>query len=104
MSTLSSDAAFMRIRYRKAALADLEAIRSFIRKSNPHAAQRVIAEIREHVTGLAHFAASCRAGPVEGTGELVVVRYGYIVTYRIEADVVVILAVFHAAQDRPRGG
>jgi toxin ParE1/3/4 len=94
----------MRIRYRKTALADLEAIRAFIRQSNPLAAQRVIAEIREYVGTLSRFASRYRSGPVEDTRELVIARYGYIVTYQIEHDTVVILAVFHAAQEKPRGG
>jgi plasmid stabilization system protein ParE len=94
----------MRIRYLKAALADLEAIRARIRVSNPMAAQRVIAEIRGQIATLSTFASRYRAGSLEGTRELVVLRYGNIATCRIEADVVEILAIFHAAQDVPRGG
>lgn len=94
----------MRIRYRKTALSDLQEIRSFIRKSNPHAAQRVIAEIRNRVDGLARLASRYRAGPVEGTRELVIVKYGYIVTYLIDGQDVIVLSVFHASNDRPRGG
>lgn len=94
----------MRIRYLKSALSDLEQIRRFIRQSNPLAAQRVVAEIREQVAKLSTFSERFREGAAQGARELVIVRYGYIVTYRIEPRAVVILSVFHAAQDKPRGG
>jgi toxin ParE1/3/4 len=93
----------MRIRYLKAALSDLEQIRRFIRQSNPLTAQRVVTEIREQVAKLSTFSARFREGSVEGTRELVIVRYGYIVTYRIDSSAITILSVFHAAQDKSRG-
>ena len=55
----------MGIRYRRTALADLEEIRSFNRKSNPHAAQRVIAEIRSRVDGLARLARDTGLAPLK---------------------------------------
>jgi toxin ParE1/3/4 len=64
----------------------------------------VIAEIRSKIDRLSLFPEKYRAGPVEETRELVVAKYGYIVTYRIEAGGVVVLAIFHAAQNIPRGG
>lgn len=94
----------MRIRYRKKALADLAEIRAFIASSNPHAAKRVMAAIQSRIRTLLPFPDNCRAGPVDGTRELVVMRYGYIVTLRVEANEVVILSIFHAAQNKPRGG
>lgn len=93
----------MRIKYRKAALADLAGIRAFIRKSNPRAAQRVIGEIRKRVSELPNFPEKFRVGAAAGTRELVIGRYGYIVIYEVEPAHVVILSVFHAAQDKPRG-
>jgi len=94
----------MRIRYRTEALADLAKIRAFIHLSNPRAARRVLAEIRARIDRLTLFPEKYRAGPVEGTRELVIAKYGYIVTYRAEPGVVTILSVFHAAQNIPRGG
>jgi toxin ParE1/3/4 len=94
----------MKIRYRRTALADLADIRAFIAASNPHAARRVIAEIRGCIDKLLPFAEKYRVGPVEGTREIVVTKYGYIVTFRIEPAEIAIVAVFHAAQNIPRGG
>jgi toxin ParE1/3/4 len=94
----------MKIRYRRAALADLASIREFIRKSNPHAARHVIAEIKRLVDGLVDFPDRYRGGPLEGTREVVISKYGYIVTYVIEGHDIIVLSVFHAAQDKPRGG
>ncbi len=61
-----------------------------------------MAEIREQVASLSSFPDRCRIGDVEGTRELVI-KYGHIVVYRIEASWVEILSIFHAAQDKPRG-
>lgn len=94
----------MKIRYRRTALADLANIRAFIATSNPHAARRVIAEIRGRIDRLSLFPEKCRIGPLAGTRELIVAKYGHIVTYRFEATEIIILSVFHAAQDIPRGG
>jgi toxin ParE1/3/4 len=93
----------MKIRYRRTALADLANIRAFIAASNPHAARRVVGEIRGRIDRLSLFPEKYRAGPVEGTRKLVVAKYGYIVTYRIEPAEISIIAVFHAAQNLPHG-
>ena len=93
----------MKIRYRRVAIADLAGIREFICKSNPLAARRVIAEIRRRLNGLSNFPEKYRAGPVDGAREVGISKYGYIVTYTIEGEHIVILSVFHAAQDKPRG-
>ncbi len=42
-----------------------------------------------------------RAGRRRGTRELVVARTPFLVVYRVEADVITILRLFHGAQDWP---
>lgn len=53
------------------------------------------------VSRLADHPAMARPGRVAGTRELVVVGTPYIVVYRVEAPVVVILRVLHGAQRWP---
>ena len=52
---------------------------------------------------LADFQLSGRRGAVDGTRELVVSRLPFIAVYRVMEAYVEIVAVFHAAQDKPRG-
>jgi toxin ParE1/3/4 len=40
---------------------------------------------------------------VEGTRELVVPKLPFIAVYRVKEELVEVIAVFHAAQDIPRG-
>ena len=52
---------------------------------------------------LAHFPRSGRNGGTPNTREIVVPKLPYIIVYRIKLDCAEIVAVFHAAEDRPRG-
>jgi toxin ParE1/3/4 len=92
----------MIIRFSDAAQADLQSIFDFIAKDNPIIAARVIGAIEQSVTRLAMFPLSGRTGAVETTRELVIPRLPYIAVYRVTADTVDVIAVFHAAQNRPR--
>jgi toxin ParE1/3/4 len=81
---------------------DLDGIFTWIAKDNPRAAVDLVRRIRERIArlgapGLAHIG---RPGLVEGTRELV--EPPYIVAYRVheDRDELVVLAVFHGAQDR----
>ncbi len=86
----------MRVRYRLAALADLSHIYSHINKDDQNAARTVVRRIRTTVNRLELFPRSGREGVKPGTFELVVPGLPYIV----EPEIVDIVAVFHAAQDR----
>lgn len=92
----------MRLKWDVAALADVDAIGAYISRDSPSAAKRVTAYIRV-VTENLEF--SPRMGrEVEGDlwREIVLSRYPYLVSYRIEGDEVLILAVTHQARDRPK--
>ncbi len=93
----------MKVRYLRAAKADLAAIHAFIADRNPQAAKRVIAEIRGIVMQLPDFPNRFRVGAAPGSREAVT-RYGYIVVYRVSVDRIDVLSVFHGAQDKPRSG
>ena len=91
----------MRIRWTRGAVADLVEIGEFIRRDNPAAAGRVFQSIRDQAKLLADQPLTGRVGRIEGTRELVHVRYPYIVAYRVRDDDVEILAVRHTARRWP---
>ena len=80
------------------ALLDLRRIADHIAADNPRAAQALVAFIGAQVGKLERFPFLGRAGYAD-TRELVVHK-NYIVTYRIRADEVQVLQVWHAAQQR----
>jgi toxin ParE1/3/4 len=93
----------MRLRYTAEARRHIAAIYSYICDRNPAAATQVAARIRSAAERLTEFPRIGRAGRVHGTHEWVVRGLPYIIVYEIGAidpDEVLILTVFHAAQDR----
>ncbi len=94
----------MIVRFSSSARTDIQFIHEYIATQNPVAAARVVGAIEQSTKRLATFPLSGRAGIVETTRELVVPRLPYIAVYRLVNDTVEIIAVFHAARDKPRGG
>jgi toxin ParE1/3/4 len=94
----------MKVVFSRAAQADISEIHRYIARDNPYAAKRVVAAIEEATGQLEEFPYSGRVGGVAGTRELVVRALPYIVVYRVLPDLAEVIAVFHAAQDSPRGG
>jgi toxin ParE1/3/4 len=64
-------------------------------------AARIVEHILNSVHRLAIFPLSGRGGRVLGTRELVVTDTPFIVAYAIEEDRIVVLAVYHSAQQWP---
>ena len=95
----------VRLRFTAEAREHIAVIYSYIRERNPVAATQVVARIRLAAEQLAEFPRMGHVGRVPGTHEWVVRGLPYIIAYQIaetEPDEVLILAVFHAAQDRER--
>lgn len=93
----------MTLRYSARSRSQLLAIEEYIRQHNPHAARRVGASIREAAEMLRFFPYAGRSGRSAGTREWVVRRVPYIIVYEVNASgdgEVMILGVFHGAQDR----
>jgi len=84
------------------ALADLEALRSFISNDNPRAADTMVKRIVDLVERqLSRMPDSGRSGRVAKTRELVVVGSPYFVPYRVVASTVQVLRVIHGARRWP---
>jgi addiction module RelE/StbE family toxin len=81
-----------------AALEDLRGIHGYIARDNPAAARRVIGAVRDQVKVLQAHPSMGRPGRIEGTRELVIGRYPYIVAYRQTASTLEILAVVHTSR------
>jgi toxin ParE1/3/4 len=92
----------MSVRFSPSAQTDIQVIHNYIARDNPVMAGRVVAAIEQATDRLALFPHSGRMGAVGGTRELVIPRLPYIAVYIVAEDAVDIIAVFHAAQDRPR--
>jgi plasmid stabilization system protein ParE len=93
----------MRLRYTAQARGHIVSIFSTIKDRNPIAATQVAARIRLAAERLAEFPRIGHAGRVPGTSEWVVRGLPTIIVYQIAAadpDEVLILGVFHGAQDR----
>jgi len=82
----------------KEALADLRGIRAYIARDNPAAARRVVTKIRNGVDVLKDHPEIGRPGRLEGTRELVIRQYPYIVAYRLAESAVHVLAVVHTSR------
>jgi toxin ParE1/3/4 len=93
----------MIVRFSPQARADIQSIHGYIALENPAMAGRVVGAIEVATSRLAQFPLLGRMGAVATTRELVIPRLPYIAVYRVNVDIVEVIAVFHAAQDRPRG-
>ena len=84
------------------AIADLVALRAYIEQDDPAAAQRVALHIIHNVeTLLPHSPELGRPGRVPGTRELAIPRTPYIVPYRLVANTIQGLRVFHGTRQWP---
>jgi len=91
----------VRVKWLRAALADLNAHFEYIAQDNLAAAFKTVLKVRRTVDLLAEHAGIGRPGRVPGTRELVITGTPYIVPYRVRADAIEVLRVFHAARRWP---
>jgi len=91
----------MKLRLTPAAELDLDNIRDTIISDNPAAAQRVQQSITKAIELLKFFPYLGRPGVLEGTREKTVKSFPYIVVYRVSDEELIILRIFHGAQNRP---
>jgi addiction module RelE/StbE family toxin len=91
----------MKLQLTLAAEFDLEHIRDTIISDNPVAAEKVQQAIRKAIELLRSFPHLGRPGVLKGTREKAVKSLPYIVVYRVHDDELIILRIFHGAQNRP---
>jgi toxin ParE1/3/4 len=95
----------MKVRVTDDATEDLRRINAFISARDAAAAESVIDRIRRTLALLATLPRLGHAGIVHGTYEISIPRVPFLVVYRVDVgdrnEELVILCVYHAAQDRP---
>jgi len=91
----------MRLRWTKAAITDLADVYDYIEKERPASAHRVAMVILKQVESLQANPLRGRAGRVDGTRELVIGQYPYIIPYRIHGDEIHLLRVMHDRRNWP---
>jgi len=94
----------MQVRYTETALAEIEAIFSYIAERNPAAAGAVVDVIETTVARLEMFPESARATDEPGVRMVPAGRFPYLIFYEIAGDELRILRVIHGARLRPWEG
>jgi len=90
------------IEWTEQATRQLDQAHHYIALSNSEkVARRITTEIVTHIQQLATFPTSGRLGLVPGTRELVISNTPFVAAYCIEKDRIVILALYHGAQQWP---
>lgn len=93
----------MKLRWSVLALQDLQEIKTFIEQDNPRAAIATSARIRQSANRLKVFPRSGRALALESMRVAQVPGLPYCLVYRIEGEIVLLLAVWHGARQWPFG-
>ncbi|HSW07186.1 type II toxin-antitoxin system RelE/ParE family toxin [Aquabacterium sp.] len=92
----------MKLRWSRRALADLRRLTDKIAADDkPLAAQAFTDALVDKLSRLEEFPLLGRAGAYEDTRELIVHR-NYLVTYRLRADEIQLLQIWHVARERRR--
>jgi toxin ParE1/3/4 len=84
------------------AIGHLADLRAYIARENPGAAVRTARTLLAAVDRVATLPNLGRPGRVPGTRELVVPGTGYVIPYRVRAERLQIIAVFHGRQRWPK--
>ena len=89
----------MRIRWTPPAADDLESIKDYLLRHYPHLAETTVREIYQRIRALKEYPSCGRPGHRPGTRELVLTPLPYVVVYRLKAEAVELLHIYHGAQD-----
>lgn len=90
------------IEWTEQAIRHLDQVHNYIALSNgQQVASRAVMHIATCVQQLATFHMSGRRGRVPGTRELVISDFPFVVAYGVEKERIVILAIYHGAQQWP---
>jgi len=92
----------MRVRWLRTALRNLDEEANFISADDPQAARAVVRRVLDAIALLASQPALGRPGRVPGTREVIVPQTRCVIPYRVRADVIEILRIFHASRRPPQ--
>lgn len=88
----------MRIRWLIPAIDNLDNAATWIAKDNRQAAEDFVAAVQKTVLLIAQVPSAGKVGRVQGTREMTVLGYPYMIPYRIVGNELQILRVFHVRQ------
>jgi plasmid stabilization system protein ParE len=91
----------VKIRLTKAAVRDLGEIRAYIAADDPVAARKVVATLDRSITLIGERPQIGRPTAVPDVREWSVPGLPYVVPYRISADAIEIIRVYHTSRQRP---
>jgi toxin ParE1/3/4 len=89
----------MRVRWTVPAAEDLEHIKNYLVEHYPHFAEPTVRAIAQRIRSLKASPNQGRPGHRTGTRELTLAPLPYVVVYRVRAEAVEILHIYHGAQD-----
>ena len=89
------------VQYAEIVFSEIESIIDYISQDNPPAARKVLIAIEDEIERLSYFPRSGRKTDEEGVMARTLSRYPYIVFYKIDGDLLVILHVLHGARRHP---
>ncbi len=89
----------MRLRWTIPAADDLENIKNYLQQHYPQFAESTVRTIYQGILALKTLPSQGRPGQHAGTRELVITPLPYVVVYRVKAEAVEILHIYHGAQD-----
>ncbi len=88
----------MTIRFTDQALTDIDAVYAHIAQDSPQAAQNVLDQIEKMIDHLPDHPKMGRNGRVEGTRELIIPGFPYVVAYELSDPFIDILAIIHTSR------
>lgn len=91
----------LRARLSPRAISDLDSIREYLVQRSSRGAENVRRAIAETIALLEQFPGAGRTSAIKGVRVIPVVRYDYLVYYKVGADEVLILHIRHAARQLP---
>jgi toxin ParE1/3/4 len=91
----------LQIEWLSRAISDLDEAANYIGRDNPMVSAKVKLKIARAVSLLEQQPGVGRVGRISGTRELVVADTPYIVPYRLKADIVEVLRVYHSSKKWP---
>jgi toxin ParE1/3/4 len=92
---------FRILRWTAAAAAPLEHISANLKDRHPHYRQPTIRKLHEAIRSLKESPNRGRLGRVDGTREPLFLPLPYIAVHRVNEQVIEMLCIYHAVQDRP---